>query len=136
MKRIGRCAITRPEGVDTLAFPWGRVRMLSEPGVTGAESFSFGYVELEPAMGHSRHRHPDADEVIYVLSGEGQQMLDDQEPVFVRAGDCIWVPKGVYHATVNRSAEVMRLLVVYAPAGAEAALRADPAARVVPAEGA
>ena len=133
MKRIGRCAVTRPEDVDTLVFPWGRVRMLSEGRSTGAESFSFGYVELEPGRGHSRHHHPDADEVIYVLSGEGEQMLDDEPPVSVRAGDCIWVPEGVYHATVNRGADTMRLIVVYAPAGAEAALRDDPAVRVIPA---
>ncbi len=132
MKEIGRCTVTREEDVDTLVFDWGDIRMLSEENVTGARSFSFGYVELHPDQGHVRHHHPAADEVIYVLSGEGDQMLDDQETVRVKAGDCIWIPQGVYHATVNRGGEPMRLIVVYAPAGAEQALRGDPSVKIIP----
>ena len=60
-------------------------------------------------------------------------MLDDQPAVRVTSGDCIWVPKGVYHSTINRGDEAMRLIVVYAPAGAEQALREDPAVEIVPA---
>lgn len=133
MKKVGSCVITRNEDVDTIAFDWGRVRLLSEKRVTGAETFSFGYVELEQGKGHDRHNHPTADEIIYVLAGEGDQMLDDRETVRVGPGDCIWIPEGVYHSTINRGAETMRLIVVYAPAGAEQALRQDPNARVIPA---
>lgn len=131
-KQIGTCTITRNEDVDQLNFDWGQIHILSETSVTGAESFSFGYVELAPDKGHVRHNHPTADEVIYVLAGEGDQMLDDKDPVQVKAGDCIWIPKGVYHATVNRGTEPMRLIVVYSPAGAEQALRDDPAVKIVP----
>lgn len=132
MKSIGRCTITRNEDVDRLEFDWGRIHMLSEERVTGAASFSFGHVELSTGQGHVRHNHPTADEVIFVLSGSGDQMLDDREPVPIAAGDCIWIPRGVYHSTVNRGAEPMALLVVYAPAGAEQALRSDPEVRIEP----
>jgi oxalate decarboxylase/phosphoglucose isomerase-like protein (cupin superfamily) len=133
MKTIGSCVVTRNEDVDRLEFDWGTVRMLSERGVTGAESFSFGYVELAVGQGHIRHNHPAADEVVYVLAGEGDQMLDDRPAELVTVGDCIWIPKGVYHSTINRGVEPMRLLVVYSPAGTEQALRDDPNVRVVPA---
>ena len=135
MKRVGNCTVTRADDVDTLAFDWGKIYMLSEARVTGAQSFSFGLVELTAGQGHVRHNHPDADEVIYFLSGEGEQMLDDKDTVPVKAGDCIWIPKGVYHSTVNRGEDAMRLIVVYAPAGAEQALRDDPAVEIIPAEG-
>lgn len=131
MKRAGSCTVTRSEDVDTLVFDWGKIHMLSEENVTGAASFSFGLVELAAGRGHVRHNHPDADEVIYVLSGEGEQMLDDKETVQVKTGDCIWIPKGVYHSTVNRGEEPMRLIVVYAPAGAEQALREDPNVSII-----
>lgn len=133
MKTVGRCTVSRSEDVDRLVFDWGRVAMLSEERVTGARSFSFGVVELEVGRGHTRHNHPDADEVIYVLSGTGEQMLDDRPAVEVTSGDCIWIPQGVYHATVNRGDDRMRLLVVYSPAGAEGALRRDPGVRIEPA---
>ncbi len=132
MKTIGSCIITRNEDVDQLGFDWGRIHMLSEERVTGATSFSFGYVELEVGQGHVRHNHPTADEVIYVLAGSGEQMLDDRPPVAVTAGDCIWVPLGVFHATTNVGDEPLRFVVVYSPAGAEQVLRQDPAVRIEP----
>lgn len=135
MKRIGSCTITRQDDVDTLAFDWGKIRMLSDERSTGATSFSFGSVELAAGRGHTRHNHPDADEIIYVVEGEGEQMLADQPAVRVTTGDCIWIPRGVFHATVNRGAGVMRLIVVYAPAGAELALRDDPAVIITPGQG-
>ena len=135
MKRIGSCTVTRADDVDTLAFDWGKIHMLSEARVTGAQSFSFGLVELAAGQGHVRHNHADADEVIYVLFGEGEQMLDDKDTVKVTAGDCIYIPKSVYHSTVNRGEDAMRLIVVYAPVGAEQALREDPAVEIIPAEG-
>ena len=132
MKKVGSCVVTRTDDVDTISFDWGSVRLLSEERVTGAKSFSFGYVELQPGQGHDRHNHPTADEVIYVLAGEGDQMLDDEGTVRVGPGDCIWIPEGVYHSTINRGDDVMRLIVVYAPAGAEQALREDPSSQVIP----
>lgn len=135
MKKIGSCVVTRKTDVDTIAFDWGTVHLLSEERVTGARSFSFGFVELEQGKGHDRHNHPEADEVIYVLEGEGEQMLDDEDTVRVRPGDCIWIPQGVYHSTINRGAGPMRLIVVYAPAGAEQVLRQDPSSTVVPPQG-
>jgi oxalate decarboxylase/phosphoglucose isomerase-like protein (cupin superfamily) len=131
MKNIGTCTITRNKDVDQLKFDWGDIWMLSEENVTGAKTFSFGYVELAEGKGHVRHNHPTADEIIYVLSGEGDQMLDDVDTVRVSAGDCIWIPQGVYHSTVNRGNEPMRLIVVYAPAGAEQVLREDPTAEII-----
>ena len=131
MKKIGTCTITRNEDVDQLKFDWGDIWMLSEERITDAETFSFGYVELAEDKGHVRHNHPTADEIIYVLSGEGDQMLDDKDTVRVTAGDSIWIPKGVYHSTVNRGNEPMRLIVVYAPAGAEQVLREDPTVQII-----
>ncbi|NIP60411.1 MAG: cupin domain-containing protein, partial [Gemmatimonadetes bacterium] len=94
---------------------------------------AFGVVVLEPGEGHERHDHPDADEILFILSGEGEQMLDDQDPLPIRAGASIHIPRGVYHSTVNTGWEPLRFAVVYAPAGAEEVLRALPEATVVPA---
>ena len=126
MQTIGRCHVTTKQDVDKLEFDWGIVHMLAHEDATGGNTFSFGVVELQPGKGHIRHNHPTADEVIYVVSGEADQMLDDEEPIRIQAGDCIWIPKGVYHSTINRSDEPIQLIVVYAPAGAEQALWEDP----------
>jgi oxalate decarboxylase/phosphoglucose isomerase-like protein (cupin superfamily) len=130
MKTIGHCKITRKEDVDQLEFDWGKLNFLSDEPTTGAKSFSFGVVELAVGKGHTRHNHPGVDEIIYVVSGEGDQMLDDQEPVRVKAGDSIWIPKDIYHSTINRGSEAMKLIVVYSPAGPEQLLRQDPAVKI------
>src|SRR5688572_3567271 len=90
MDKIGGAHIVYGDDVESLVFPWGMVKILSEPAVTGAERMSFGMVVLAPGAGHDRHNHPGAEEIIYVLSGEGEQMLNDQPPVHVRAGASIY----------------------------------------------
>ncbi len=131
MQRLGTGSITASGDVEALAFDWGVVRMLSEPAVTGAKRHSFGTVDLLPGGGHERHNHPGAEEIIYVVSGTGEQMVDDQPPVPIGPGDCVFIPDGVYHATQNTGTEPMRLIIVYSPAGPERVLREIPGCRVL-----
>jgi oxalate decarboxylase/phosphoglucose isomerase-like protein (cupin superfamily) len=131
MQKVGSGYIAYGEDVDSLVFDWGTVKILSEPQVTEAERFSFGMVVLEPGKGHERHNHPGSEEIIFVMSGEGEQMVDDQPPVKVRPGASIYIPADIYHSTLNTGWEPMRLLVVYAPAGPERILRDIPGCKVI-----
>jgi oxalate decarboxylase/phosphoglucose isomerase-like protein (cupin superfamily) len=133
MHRIGSCAVVYGEDVETLAFDWGKVKLLSTPDHAGGDTMTFGTVVLEPGQGHDRHNHPDADEILFIVGGEGEQMLDDEDPVSVGPGAMIYVPRGVYHSTMNNGDEPLRFIVVYAPAGTEKVLRALPGVRVLPA---
>ena len=81
------------------------------------------HVVLLPGQGHERHNHPDADEILYVLAGTGEQMVDDGAPFPVGAGQAVWIPKAAFHSTVNTGWEPLALLAIYAPAGAEQALK-------------
>ena len=69
-----------PQHVETQVFDWGRIQWLSEPRVTGALQITAGVVTLNPGQGHARHNHPGVEEVLYILEGEGDQMVDDGEP--------------------------------------------------------
>jgi oxalate decarboxylase/phosphoglucose isomerase-like protein (cupin superfamily) len=89
-------------------------------------------ISSAPGKGHERHNHPGAEEIIYVMSGEGEQMIDDQAPIHVRPGASIYIPADVYHSTLNTGWEPLRLLIVYAPAGPERLLREIPGCQVVP----
>jgi oxalate decarboxylase/phosphoglucose isomerase-like protein (cupin superfamily) len=60
-------------------------------------------------------------------------MIDDGEPRPVVPGDAVWIPKGVFHSTLNTSYEPMVILAVYAPAGAEEVLKTLPDFTEVPA---
>jgi oxalate decarboxylase/phosphoglucose isomerase-like protein (cupin superfamily) len=132
MQQSGTGWVVYGDDVDSIAFDWGMVKILSEPAVTGAERFSFGMVVLEPGKGHARHNHSGSEEIIFVMSGEGEQMVDDQPPIHVRPGASIYIPADVYHSTLNTGWEPMRLLVVYSPAGPERLLREIPGCHVIP----
>ena len=76
--------------VETQRLPWGYLNWLSEPRVTGAERFSTGIATVTPGQGHERHNHPGTEEILYIIKGTGQQMVEvDGEPVTRggRAGD-------------------------------------------------
>ena len=91
-----------PAELPTMTFGWGVIKpLVSEDNVSEAPDVSLMHVVLLPGQGHERHNHPDADEILYVLAGAGDQMVDDSATFPVRPGQAIWIPKGAFHSTVN-----------------------------------
>ena len=122
-----------PAELPTYTFDWGVIKpLVSQDNVDEEPDVSLMHVVLLPGQGHVRHNHPDSDEILYVLAGEGDQMVDDGEPFPVRPGQAIWIPKGAFHSTLNTGWEPLRLLIVYSPAGPERLLRDIPGCRVLP----
>jgi oxalate decarboxylase/phosphoglucose isomerase-like protein (cupin superfamily) len=122
-----------PVGVPTFTFDWGILKPLVAKTNTEDTAMSVMHVVLLPGRGHERHNHPDADEVLYILAGEGQQMVDDGEPFPVHAGQAVFIPTGAWHGTTNTGWEPLTLLAIYSPAGPEEVLRTLPDFREVPA---
>lgn len=125
-----------PKDVNTFQFDWGKLALTIAPEVNGAERFSGGVVDLGKGQGHTRHNHPGAEEIIFVISGNGEQMVEDENgsPVVKKVGPgcTIYVPESRYHSTTNTGDGPMQLFVVYSPAGPELALRELPDFRLVP----
>jgi oxalate decarboxylase/phosphoglucose isomerase-like protein (cupin superfamily) len=115
-----------PNAIPTQTFDWGAIKWFVTPELTQGAGITFGEVVLQPGRGHDRHNHPESEEILYVLSGEGEQMLDDHEPFAVKPGDTIYVPTGVFHSTRNTGWEPMRLLALYNPGGPEKVLEGLP----------
>jgi oxalate decarboxylase/phosphoglucose isomerase-like protein (cupin superfamily) len=120
-----------PNAIPTQTFDWGAIKWFVTPELTEGAGITFGEVVLQPGRGHDRHNHPESEEILYVLSGEGEQMLDDREPFDVKPGDTIYVPTGVFHSTRNTGWEPMRLLALYNPGGPEKVLEGLPDFRQV-----
>jgi oxalate decarboxylase/phosphoglucose isomerase-like protein (cupin superfamily) len=115
-----------PAALPTMSFDWGVIKPLVSADNTEDPDVSLMHVVLLPGQGHERHNHPDSDEILYILSGRGEQMVDDSQTFPVSAGQAVWIPKGQFHSTVNTGWEPLTLLAVYAPAGAEQALKGLP----------
>ncbi|REA02827.1 cupin [Haloferax sp. Atlit-6N] len=119
------------DDVETIQLDWGTLKWMNTPEVTGSKGFSAGVVLLEPGKGHERHTHPDSEEILYILGGEGEQTIEDETRT-VGAGDMVHIPSGVEHSTINTSWEPLRFLAVYCPPGPEAVIREDDDATVFP----
>jgi quercetin dioxygenase-like cupin family protein len=120
-----------PEDVETQVFDWGNLKWLSEPRITNAERFSMGVVILDPGKGHTNHNHPGVEEVLYVVSGQGVQVVGGEKQT-VGPGTCIHIPPDVFHETINSGWEQMKIIAIYAPHGPEAELREMPECTVLP----
>jgi oxalate decarboxylase/phosphoglucose isomerase-like protein (cupin superfamily) len=112
-----------PSKLETQTFDWGVIKWLVSPDLNPGANITFGQVVLLPGEGHTRHNHPTSEEILYVLSGVGEQMVDDKPGFTVRAGDTIYIPTAIYHSTVNTGWEPLVLLAIYNPGGAERELR-------------
>jgi oxalate decarboxylase/phosphoglucose isomerase-like protein (cupin superfamily) len=115
-----------PAALPTMTFDWGVIKPLVATDNTDDPAVSMMHVVLLPGQGHERHNHPASDEILYFLSGDGEQMVDDGEPFAVRPGQAVFIPKGAFHSTMNRGWEPMAILAIYAPAGAEEVLKTLP----------
>ena len=125
-----------PDDVETQVFDWGTIKWLSEVRVTGQTSSTGGLVILDPGKGHARHNHPGSDEILYFITGEGDQMIEDADgnPMerHMKPGDMAYIPEGVFHSTINTTWEPLRILAIYSPGGPEAFLRGLPDCVIVP----
>jgi oxalate decarboxylase/phosphoglucose isomerase-like protein (cupin superfamily) len=122
-----------PASLPTMTFDWGVIKPLVATDNTESPEVSMMHVILLPGKGHERHNHPESDEILYILAGEGDQMVDDAEPFPVRPGQTVFIRKGAFHSTLNTGYEPMAILAIYAPAGAEEVLKTLPDYAEVPA---
>ena len=124
------------EAVPAFGFDWGRTTFTVSPELNGAVAISAAVAVLNPGQGHARHNHPEAEEVIHVLSGTGEQMIEDEDgtPITraIGPGTTVYVPRGRFHATLNRGEGPMRIFVAFSPSGSQAELKLLPDFRLIP----
>jgi oxalate decarboxylase/phosphoglucose isomerase-like protein (cupin superfamily) len=125
-----------PRDVSAFGFDWGKLSLTVAPEVNGARTFSGGVVDLPPGQGHTRHNHPGSEEIIFVISGAGEQMVErpDGTPEVQQVGPgcTVFIPESRFHSTLNTGNGPMQLFVVYSPAGPEKLLRELPDFRLLP----
>ncbi len=93
---------------------WGVLGWLSRPANTGTTQLVVIEVELMPGFGHNFHKHPDQEEVIYVIDGQIEQWLEKNSRV-LQNGDSIFIGADVVHASFNVSDKPAKLLAILGP---------------------
>jgi oxalate decarboxylase/phosphoglucose isomerase-like protein (cupin superfamily) len=121
----------RPDEVATRSFDWGTIKWLVTPHLEPGIGLTTGEVIIYPGKGHAPHTHPGEEEVLYVISGEGEQTVGDGPAFPIHEGDAVYVPRDTLHSTYNTTWRPLRLVAVYTPGGAETGLDALPDARIL-----
>ena len=70
---------------------------------------------VAPGGEASRHYHVEEAQIVYILNGEADVALGDQEPRRCGPGTVIRIPKGLTHEIVTAGDEALEVLVLYAP---------------------
>lgn len=126
-----------PGDVDAYGFDWGQLSVTLGPKVNEAKQFSAAVVTVPPGQGHARHNHPGSEEIIFIMKGEGEQMVEDEagnpHTETVRAGCSVFIPESRFHSTLNTGSEEMQIFVVYSPPGPEELLKELPDFHLIPA---
>jgi quercetin dioxygenase-like cupin family protein len=72
--------------------------------------------EIPPGKVHLLHRHPNAEQIMYVLEGSCLA-LSEGEPVRLSEGDAVFIAQGEWHGVSNDTDEPAVTLVIYSGAG-------------------
>ena len=98
---------------------WGSLAWFCSPLVSQARDLVVLELTLASGNGHNFHKHPNQEEVIYVLDGEVEQWIG-REKRLLRAGDSAFIGADVVHASFNISPGNAKLLAILGPCvGAE-----------------
>lgn len=101
--------------VEVEHLPWGAHEWLCRPGLTDARDLLLVRVRMPPGTGHAFHRHPAMEEIIYVVSGTGEQWVDADRRLLT-AGDIAHIPRDVVHGTWNAGNDTLVFLAILSPA--------------------
>jgi mannose-6-phosphate isomerase-like protein (cupin superfamily) len=76
---------------------------------------SLAEARLPPGASTTLHYHPRAEEIYYILSGQGRMRLDD-ETTMLGPGDAVAIPPGRIHQIKNSGEAMLIFLCCCAPA--------------------
>jgi oxalate decarboxylase/phosphoglucose isomerase-like protein (cupin superfamily) len=88
------------------------VRWIVTRHTVGSNNSVFGITYFAPGSRHEIHRHENAEEVEYLVQGEGVARVGEDD-VAMGVGDTVFVPRNDYHGFRNTSETETAVLVWY-----------------------
>ena len=70
---------------------------------------------VQPGGEAEPHQHETEHQVIYVIAGEVEVTLGDQQPVRCKAGSIIRIPPKLSHRVVNVGDTAFEAIIIYSP---------------------
>lgn len=97
------------------SFDWGYIEWIYEPESNNSlNNMSIGIVTILPNKRQNRHIHYGDEQVIYILSGEGNQLIGDRVSA-IKPGQIYHMEAGIIHETINQGSQPIKHLVISIP---------------------
>jgi quercetin dioxygenase-like cupin family protein len=94
---------------------------ICHPDSTGAQNLTLLEGRFAPGQGHSFHKHPDQEEILYIVAGRIELWIE-QERRILQPGEAAFMPAGTVHAAFNAADTNSRLLAILGPSAGESGL--------------
>jgi quercetin dioxygenase-like cupin family protein len=109
----------KPAGeIERQQHDWGVFAPFSSPA-DGAERIMAIEATFLPGKSHDFHRHPNQEEVIYVLEGQVEQWVEGEHRM-LGPGEAVVIPAAVVHASFNAGGEPAKIVAILSPCVGEA----------------
>lgn len=107
--------VVREQERNFVKVDWGKTKNLFGPENVGAKYLKINITEYAPGTAHTLHRHPEQEEVIYILEGEGISRTDSGDQP-IGPGCFVFVPSNTDHATLNvQKDRPMKAVIIKSP---------------------
>ena len=117
-----RPIVMRSGEVPTDTYGAARLEWLTSRAANGAREISVARTTIGVGERNPRHRHPNCEEVLYVLSGEIEHFVAGTPRVRMTAGEAILVPRDAVHQAFNVGAAPVQVLAIFSHAERESVI--------------
>lgn len=100
---------------EVLETSWGHLVWTASRRIGNSQSMSFGRVVIRAGEANPRHRHPNCDEILHLLSGRLEHSLAGAK-IIMEAGDTIAIPQGAWHQARAIGDEDAELVICFSSA--------------------
>ena len=91
-----------------------KYKLMTGEGKLGSSNMCFGISFFPPQIHAPGHIHEKEEEMVYVLEGRGEMVLDGFVEE-IREGTFICIPSGIEHSVNNTGDKTVKLLYVFSP---------------------
>lgn len=100
-------------------FDWGQIEWIYEPEKSNHRSvMNIGIITIYPGKKQNKHIHYGDEQLIYILSGKGEQLIDN-ETTTTKPGSIFHIEAGSTHETTNAGDKPLKELLISIPASYE-----------------
>ncbi|MCA9103748.1 MAG: cupin domain-containing protein [Pirellulales bacterium] len=118
MTELKQC-VTNSGDMPEQTFEWGSITIFSDEKVSPGAAQTLGICRILPGQHNPLHYHPNCEEVLHVLSGQGRHSFND-DSIDLGVGSTIRIPIGVKHNLANTGDETLTCLISFSSGTREA----------------